>query len=135
MQRFTDSKVAAVFSSYSPKMRQRLMRLRALVFEVSEKTSGVGKLSETLKWNEPAYLTTQSKSGSTIRINRLSDGKHYAMFFNCNTDLVESFRALFPTTFRYQGNRAIEFDVAGKVPVAELKVCIEMALTYHRKKQ
>ncbi len=31
-------------------------------------------------------------------------------------------------------NRAIEFDVADKVPVAKLRICISMALTYHRKK-
>jgi hypothetical protein len=135
MQRFTDPKVAAVFSSYPPKMRQRLMRLRTLVFKTAARTPGVGALNETLKWNEPAYLTTQSKSGSTIRINQLPNSKRYAMFFNCNTDLVESFRTLFPTAFRFQGNRAIEFDVAEKLPTAELMICIEMALTYHSKKK
>jgi hypothetical protein len=135
MQSFTDPKVAAVFSSYPPNMRQRLMRLRTLIFKTAARTPGVGALNETLKWNEPAYLTTQSKSGSTIRINQLPNSKRYAMFFNCNTDLVESFRTLFPTAFRFQGNRAIEFDVAEKLPAAELMICIEMALTYHSKKK
>jgi hypothetical protein len=133
--RFTDPKVAATFASYRPQARQRLMRLRTLILETARETPGVGALDEALKWNEPAYLTTQSKSGSTIRINQLSDPTRYAMFFNCNTDLVDSFRTLFPTTFRYQGNRAIEFSLTDRVPVEELKVCIAMALTYHRRKK
>jgi hypothetical protein len=133
--RFTDPKVAAAFSSYPPRVRQRLMQLRTLILETAKETSGVGTLEETLKWNEPAYLTTQSKSGSTIRINLLSDPTRYAMFFNCNTDLVDSFRTLFPSAFCYQGNRALEFSLTEKVPVDELKVCIAMALTYHRRKK
>jgi hypothetical protein len=128
--------VAAVFAQYPDKIRQRLLSLRGLILETANESPGVGKLEETLKWNEPAYLTTESKSGSTIRIHRKpgSDSK-YAMYFNCKTNLVDSFRTLFPTTFRYQGDRAIEFDVADKVPVEELKICISMTLTYHRKKK
>jgi hypothetical protein len=133
--RFTNPKVAAAFSAYPPQMRQRLMRLRTLILETAKETTGVGTLEETLKWNEPAYLTSQSKSGSTIRINQLSDPTRYAMFFNCNTNLVDSFRTLFPTAFRYQGNRAIEFSLTDKVPVNELKICIAMTLTYHRRKK
>jgi Domain of unknown function (DU1801) len=124
-----------VFAQYPDKIRQRLLSLRGLILKTANESPGVGKLEETLKWNEPAYLTTESKSGSTIRIHRKpgSDSK-YAMYFNCKTNLIDSFRTLFPSTFRYQGDRAIEFDVAEKVPVGELKICIAMALTYHRKK-
>jgi hypothetical protein len=134
--RIADSKVAAVFASYPPTVRKRLLELRQLILDTAADTPDVGALEETLKWNEPAYLTTESKSGSTIRINRKpgSESK-YAMYFNCNTNLVDSFRGLFPKTFRYQGDRAIEFDVTDKVPVAELKLCVSMALTYHRKKK
>ena len=134
-QRFTDPKVAAAFSSYPPLVRQRLIQLRTLILNTAKETAGVGPLEETLKWNEPAYLTSQSKSGSTIRINQLTDGTRYAMFFNCNTDLVDSFRTLFPNAFHYQGNRAIEFSLSDKVPNSELKICIAMALTYHRRKK
>jgi len=132
--RVGDPKVAAVFASCSPKMRQRLLRLRKLILDTAANTPGVGKLEETLKWNEPAYLTTQSKSGSTIRINRLPDNKHYAMFFNCNTSLVDTFRTLFPGAFRYQGNRSIVFSIDEDIAEKELQICVAMALTYHRKK-
>jgi hypothetical protein len=80
--------------------------------------------------------STESKSGSTIRINRKpGSDTHYAMYFNCNTNLVDSFCGLFPTTSRYRGDRAIEFDPSDKLPVKDLKICISMALTYHRKKK
>jgi hypothetical protein len=135
-RQIADKEVARVFASYPVKLRTRLLQLRKLILETAAELAEVGVLEETLKWNEPAYLTTQSRSGSTIRINRVngSDTK-YAMYFNCKTTLVDSFRSLFPTTFRYQGDRAIEFDLTDKVPVAELKMCIAMTLTYHRKKQ
>jgi hypothetical protein len=134
--KFANPAVAAVFAQYPDKLRQRLLSMRDLILETAASTQGVGKLEETLKWNEPAYLTSESKSGSTIRINRIfgSDTK-YAVYFNCKTNLIDSFRTLFPSTFRYQGDRAIEFELADKPPVKELRICISMALTYHRKKK
>jgi hypothetical protein len=134
--RFANRAVAEVFASCPGKIRQRLLMLRDLIFETAATTPGVGKLEETLKWSEPAYLTTESKSGSTIRINRVSGcDTQCAMYFNCKTKLIDSFRTLFPSTFRYQGDRAIEFELTDKVPVKELRICIAMALTYHRKKK
>ena len=125
--------VAAVFDGYPAKLRNRLLRLRQLVLDTAAATEGVGQLEETLKWGEPAYLTAQSKSGSTIRIDRLkSDDSRYAMYFNCNTSLVDTFRTLFPSGLDFQGNRAIVFDVDDELPLDDLSLCIAMALTYHR---
>ena len=39
---------------------------------------------------------------------------------------------VFARKFKFEGNRAIVFDEADRVPAAELKICIGMALTYHR---
>jgi len=61
-----------------------------------------------------------------------SSGTQYALYFNCQTTLVDSFRTLFPTEFSYEGNRSIVFDTNTKVPAQALKFCIAMALTYHR---
>ena len=125
--------VAAVFDGYPAKLRNRLLRLRQLVLDTAAATEGVGQLEETLKWGEPAYLTAQSKSGSTIRIDRLkADDSRYAMYFNCNTSLVDTFRTLFPSGLDFQGNRAIVFDVDDELPLDDLSLCIAMALTYHR---
>lgn len=134
--RIADPGVAKIFAAYPPPLRKKLLELRALILDTAAETPGVGKLEETLKWNEPAYLTAETKSGSTIRINRKrsSDSK-YAMYFNCNTDLVDSFRERFPKTFRFYGNRELEFDVSDTLHIKELKACIAMALTYHLKRR
>jgi len=135
-QRFENRTVERTFAEYPVRVRVRLLALRRLIFATAAKTPGVGPLEETLKWNEPAYVTAESKSGSTIRINRKpGSNTKYAMYFNCNTSLVDTFRTLFPDTFLYHGNREIEFDADIKPAQRELQTCIAMALTYHRNKK
>ena len=48
--------------------------------------------------------------------------------------MVDSFKTMFPTTFRFEGNRALVFDERNEVPLEALRICIKMALTYHQKK-
>ncbi len=67
---FADPKVEAAFHVFPSAVRKKLLRLRRLIFDVANKTEGVGEIEETLKWGQPSYLTPQSKSGSTIRIGR-----------------------------------------------------------------
>ena len=110
--------------------------MRELIFRTAAETPGVGQLEETLKWGEPAYLTAASRSGSTIRIGwKKRHPTQYAIYFNCQTSLVETFRALFPDEFKFEGNRAIVFDVADAVPADSLALCIAAALTHHRSKR
>jgi hypothetical protein len=136
MKKMSNPDVARVFDRYPPKMKSRLLKLRQLIFDVAARTEAVGALEETLKWGEPAYLTSQSKSGSPIRIDvKKSDPSKYAMYFHCQTNLVDSFRTLFPDTFSYEKNRAIVFDQNDWIPLKELRVCITMALTYHLTKK
>jgi hypothetical protein len=127
--------VAGTFAAYPPKVRRKLMALRRLIFKTAAGMGGGGEIDETLKWVEPAYVTAQSKTGSTIRIGwKKSKPSQYAMYFHCQTSLVETFRTLFPNDFRYEGNRAIVFHEDDVVPADALSFCIEAALTYHRKK-
>lgn len=135
MKPFADPVVEAVFNASPAPLRKRLLALRRMIFEVAATTEGVGELEETLKWGEPAYLTPASKSGSTIRMApKKASNTQYALYFNCQTTLVDTFRTLFPTEFSYEGNRSIVFNTSTKVPVQALKFCIAMALTYHRNK-
>jgi hypothetical protein len=135
MRPFSNSAVALIFDAYPSPIRSKLLALRALLFATAANTAGVGEIEETLKWGEPAYLTTQSHSGSTIRIDaKKSTATQYAIFFNCKTDLIETFRTLFPDEFQFEGNRAIVFDVNVDPPMDALKICITAALTYHRNK-
>jgi len=127
--------VADVYTTYPAPIRARVLALRSLILETAAATPGVGALEETLKWGEPAFLTTQSRSGSTIRIAwKRANPREYAMYFNCQTTLVGSFKTMFPTAFVYQGNRAIVFDEGAEIPLPALRICVEMALTYHRNK-
>ena len=94
----------------------------------------MGVLEETLKWGEPAYLTTQSKSGSTVRIAwKPARPGQYAMYFNCQTTLVETFKTLFGDDFHFEGNRAIVFNAEKSIDTETVAFCIAAALTYHRK--
>jgi hypothetical protein len=110
---------------------KRLLQVRDLIFATAAADDSVGKLTETLKWGEPAYLTEQSGSGSTIRLGRLKDSDHAAILFNCKTTLVDTFRERFPDQFEYRQTRALLLPVAGKLPKQELSVCLSLALTYH----
>lgn len=135
MKSFENAAVARVFADYPPKMRRKLLALRRLIFVTAESTEGVGKLEETLKWGEPAYVTSRSKSGSTVRIApKKANPSQYAVYFHCRTNLVETFRTLFPAELKFEGNRAIVFDDSDAVPTDSVAVCIAAALTYHRNK-
>jgi hypothetical protein len=134
MSTFKNTEVEKVFKTYPPIMRKKLLVLRAQIYKIAAATAGVGPLEETLKWNEPAYLTTQSKSGSTLRIAwKHAKPTEYGMYFHCRTNLIETFRTLFPDEFRFEGNRAIIFHQDDDVPLDSLGLCIAAALTYHLK--
>ena len=131
-QKFKDARVQSVFSAYPPAIAAKLIRLRQLIFDVALQTPDVDELEETLKWGQPSYLTTQTGSGSTIRIDRIKSQASYAIFFNCQTTLVESFRTIYPEVFPFQGNRSLIFDVQDDLPLEALSRCISLALTYHK---
>ena len=132
---FQSAQVARVFEACPVPMRVTLLSLRDLIFEVAAEHPAVGKLEETLKWGEPAYLTSASKSGSTIRIAwKAKQPAQVSMFFNCQTNLVETFRTLFPSGIQFVGNREIVVTAQQVLPRAELALCIEAALTYHLQK-
>ena len=128
--------VAAVFEAYPPDIRAKLLFLRQIILETAHETEGVGAIEETLKWGEPSYLTPETKSGSTVRIDWKPDQEEqYAIYFKCTANLVVAFRERYPKTFRYGGDRSILFNLEDDVPVEELKSCIALALTYHRNKK
>ena len=136
MKPFDSAAVAAVFEAYPPTMRRKLLALRALILDTAASAEGVGELEETLKWGEPAYLTSQSRIGSTVRIGwKKSVPTQYAIYFNCQTNLVETFKTLFPKEFAFEANRAIVFSEASVVPTDALAFCIEVAFTYHRRRK
>jgi hypothetical protein len=132
---FKDKRVAKVFAAYPANIRAKLKVLREIIFETAETIDSVGAIEETLKWSQPSYLTAETGSGSTIRIGRVKpDDDRIAMYFHCQTDLVETFREFYPTQMEYGGNRSILFDAAAKIPKKALRHCVGLALTYHTRK-
>jgi hypothetical protein len=131
MTPISDAAVAEVFDSIPLDCRSVLFSVRDLILTTAEEL-GVGPILETLKWGEPAYLTT--KSGTTIRLNATRDNPPQpSLLFNCKTTLVSSFRSQFPKVFEFRGDRQLVFDRSAPLPTEELRVCIAAALTYHQR--
>jgi Domain of unknown function (DU1801) len=132
---FADPAVAVAFERYPEPIRSRLLALRQLIFETAAATAGVGPLQETLKWGQPAYLTPETRAGSTIRIDRVAGSDDVALYCHCQTDLISVFRELYPQRFRYQGNRALVLDKDRAGAAEPLRHCIALALTYHLRRK
>ncbi len=120
------------FDSYPNHIKPKMNALRSLIYQVAEQTEGVGQITETLKWSEPAYLTSKPKSGTTIRMDwKERNPDQIGIYVNCNTSLVETYRSMFSDELEFEGNRAIMIPVEEAIPEKELKICIQMALRYH----
>ncbi|MCP4383565.1 MAG: DUF1801 domain-containing protein [Hyphomicrobiales bacterium] len=133
---FDDEAVAAVFGSYPARVRGKLLGLRSLIVETAAATPGVGRLMETLKWGQPSYLTPETKSGTTIRIDAIKgQPDRYALYVHCQTKLIETYREIYPDRLAYQGNRAVILETGKPLPVEPLRHCIALALTYHANKK
>lgn len=125
-------KVNAIYDNYPDAVRGKMKFLRELVIETAKETEGIDELVETLKWGEPSFLT---KNGSTLRMDwKEKSPRQYAMYFQCTSRLVDTFRMVFNDKFQYEGNRAIVFQLNQKIPIPELKECIKATLTYHKVK-
>jgi hypothetical protein len=128
------AEIATALERCPAAVQARLLELRELIFAVAAETDGVGTLTETLKWGEPAYLTEMSGSGTTIRLGvSRTEPEAAAMFVNCRTNLVDDFRAQFGDIFTFDGNRALIVPKEGPLPETPLAYCMRAALLYHRR--
>lgn len=131
---FADPAVAAAFDAFEPDVRSGLLMLRQMILEEAAALPEIGRLQETLKWGQPAYLTPETKSGSTIRLGVPKQGG-YALYAHCQTTILSDFEALFGEDFSFEGNRAVTFR-AGETPdIDRLRLLVRGALTYHLNKR
>ena len=131
---FVDSSVQSVFRAYPAPVRAPLLALRELIFVTAEQTEGCGQVRECLKWGQPAYLTENPKSGTTIRIDAAGDRQNsYAIFFHCQTRMIATFRDFYEDELVFDGNRAIRITAENPPPEEIIKHCLAMALTYRLK--
>ena len=135
--------VAVSFDALPSEARDVLLDLRGLIFETATEDPRIGAINEVLRWGEPAYITARAITGSTLRLGIEKTSGKPALFFNCNTSLVEGFRERFGAQLSYSKNRAvlIDRDVSGNdTPGSNaethrqaLRHCIHAALSYHLK--
>jgi len=124
--------VAAALATLPDDMRQCLLGVRDLVYQVADASEEIGPLAETLKWGQPSYLTARTKSGTTLRLWRRARGAaDAALFVPCQTSVIDACRNRYPG-LTYDGDRAIVLPVDRPLPEADLAGCIALALTYHR---
>lgn len=87
---------------------------------------------ENLKWGEPAYLTAETKGGTTVRIVlKTNSPDQIGMYVSSNTTLINTFITIFGNDLNFEGKRAVVFPVSGPLPRKQLIICIRMALRYH----
>jgi hypothetical protein len=133
---FEDVGVKRVFDAYPHAVAGELLFLRQLIFEAADETAGVGPLSETLKWGQPAYVPRKPHTGSPIRIDALkNEPGGYALLVHCRTTLIDTFAQIYGDRFVYQGNRALLFSSAQTIDESALKHCIDLGLTYHARRR
>lgn len=124
--------VGEYLSARSAPARESLLELRNLVFQVAAEDPRIGPLTETLKWGEPAYLTSKTGAGTTLRL-AMKKGKaeRIGMFFHCQTRVAERIEELYPETFEFDGTRGLLFAPGAELPVEAVKGCMTLVLTYH----
>lgn len=133
MKPFADPAVREKYDAHPPKLRAQLLALREAVFEAAAATPDAGRIEETLKWGSPSYLTLETKSGSTLRIDAHPNGGA-ALYVNCQSDLIEQFRQHYPD-LRYQGFRAVVFEPGETAPEEIVRHLAALTLTYHSRKK
>jgi len=112
-----------------------MMALRELILEGAD-AADVGGVVETLKWSQPAYVPIKARIGTTIRLGSVREvPEACALLVHCQTNLVDTYRALFGDELTFHANRAVLFKPGAALPKRAVRHCIELALTYHARKR
>jgi len=128
LDKIENSEVEAVFEQYPDHLREKIFFLRRQIILTATESEKIKMLEETLKWGEPSYLT---KTGSTIRLGwKKSVPQQYRMYFHCKTKLIDTFKELYGDIFKYEGSRAIIFEMDEIIPEQALRHCILLSLNY-----
>lgn len=127
-----DDSITSKLAEYPTVMQGKITFLYELVIETAQQMQELNKLHITLKWGQISFI---SDIGSTLRIDtNPKQPDEYAMYFHCQTRLIDTFRLLFENELTFEGNRAIVLKVNDELPVIPLKECIKTALRYHKVK-
>ena len=130
-----NNNVELAFNEMPSSARDQILALRDLIYEVSRENSQIGKLTETLKWGQPSYLTEISKSGTTLRLGYTKTNQAPALFVTCHATLASEFKTFYPDEFGYEGERVLYLKNSVEENREALKHCIGLALTYKLRKK
>jgi hypothetical protein len=123
------TQIAKFFDAMPVDVAQLLGDARLEIFRISGEAEGIGPLTETLKWGEPAYLTEAPKTGTTLRLGQI--GGRAALMVPCSTTIIEDARAVFGEQPEFSGKRGL--ILGGERQVFDYVV--NAALTYHIRKR
>jgi len=122
--------IARAFATFPPEARAGLMQLRQLILQTAASLPEIGRLQEALRWGQPAYLTPETNSASTLRLGVPKNGG-FALFVHCRTSLIADFTPMAPPGTRFEGSRSVLFDEGAAIDAVATQWLIARALTYH----
>ncbi|UWQ32924.1 DUF1801 domain-containing protein [Leisingera sp. M527] len=126
---FANPGIEAAFDVLDPQARAGLLVLRRLIFDTAAQTPEAGRIEEALRWGQPAYLTAERKTGTTLRLG-VPKGARFALFVHCQSRLIPEFASAFPAWDRFEGTRAVLFNDPAEVEPLRHGWLIKRALTY-----
>lgn len=121
------TRIEDYYPTYTNNEKEKLQEMSDLVEQVAEKLSLVIKAER--KWGQ---LSFSSKIGTPIRMARFDDD-YVALFVHCQTTLVEQWREMFTDSLKFSKTRAILLNTKDELPIDDLEICIQMALSYRKK--
>ena len=130
MRTFSNLDVRKAYEQLPVSHKLYAYQLRELVWDCVDDMNLGCEITETLKWGVPSYLPEKPRVGSTVRIDRFDDD-HVALYFNCQSMLVEGFRTTFGDDVTYSKNRAVLFNLSDPLPESIVKTCVTRAFRYH----
>jgi len=123
-----------IFDGFPDTIKARLLFIRGLILDEAEKIENIDAVEESLKWGQPSYLAsylTRPKVGTPIRLGvEKKTPDCFGLYVPCQTNLIETFKHIYPDIFQYGGTRSILFKIGDDIDEAALRHCISMALTY-----
>ena len=125
------AQVAEKFATFPDDVRDALMEMRRLIFDVAADDPRIGDLEESLKWGQPAYRPKRPRVGTTLRMDATGDDG-YTIYYHCQSKLGEQYDALYGDRLTMD-HRSISVRIDAPPDVETLRHCIQMALTYHLK--
>lgn len=121
--------VRAAFDAAPPDAQRGMLCLRDLIYTVAADLPEIGNLTETLRWGQPAYVTSK-RAGASLRLGIPKSGG-FALYTHCQTSLIADFTTAFPNMDKVEGTRAIHFTDATQIDPSRHGMLVNSILTYH----